>query len=274
MVRRFWRRGIFCLYPRNLNWQRRSFSRYAPVYGLEYHVSMRPVIPPSVATVAVLAIFLFVPAGQAQVNGPSSLTFPGFGGRPLSGTPPGVALLGLRGASGPQIPLASAANGLHHGNGHPHRQHDGALVGPLWYAFPVPYAVPVPYAPDNSAVDDDSDGTDNDPDDQGGPTVFDRRGSGASSYVPPVSEASPAAEADPDDPPADPAPPQVPTVLVFKDGRNVEVGNYAIVGTTLFDLTPGHPRRIALADLDLDATRKQNDDRGVVFQIPQSLQAN
>jgi hypothetical protein len=52
------------------------------------------------------------------------------------------------------------------------------------------------------------------------------------------------------------------------------VNNYAIVSQTLYDLTPGHPRKIALADLDLPATEKQNDDRGVTFQLPPSAQAN
>jgi hypothetical protein len=63
-------------------------------------------------------------------------------------------------------------------------------------------------------------------------------------------------------------------LLVFKDGRKLEVGNYAIVGATLFDLTPGHTRKVALADLDLEATRQQNDDRGVAFQLPPPSQAN
>jgi hypothetical protein len=71
-----------------------------------------------------------------------------------------------------------------------------------------------------------------------------------------------------------PDPPQPPTTLVFKDGRQLEVNNYAIVSQTLYDLTPGHPRKIALADLDLSATQKQNDDRGVLFQLPPSAQAN
>jgi hypothetical protein len=62
--------------------------------------------------------------------------------------------------------------------------------------------------------------------------------------------------------------------LVFKDGHKVEVSNYAIVGTTLFDLTPGHPRHIAVADIDLEATRKENDEHGIIFQLPPSLQAN
>jgi hypothetical protein len=72
----------------------------------------------------------------------------------------------------------------------------------------------------------------------------------------------------------DPAPPQAPTILIFKDGHQLEVANYAIVNQTLYDLTPGHPRRIALADLDLPATEKQNDDHGIVFQLPPSAQAN
>jgi hypothetical protein len=136
------------------------------------------------------------------------------------------------------------------------------------------YAVPVPYAVDSGAVDE-SDAED-DSNYQGGPTVFDRRGSGASSYipgvrdVPPVRPAQTAAENATDN--AEPA--QEPTLLIFKDGHKLEVTNYAIVGATLFDLTPGHPRKVILADLDLEATRKQNDDRGVNFQVPQSMLAN
>jgi hypothetical protein len=130
------------------------------------------------------------------------------------------------------------------------------------------YAVPVPYAVDVS--DADTPGDDDDAEYQGGPTVFDRRGSGPDSYVPPSSTGSEeTAEADPD-----PEPPQPPTTLVFKDGHQLEVNNYAIVSQTLYDLTPGHPRKIALADLDLPATQKQNDDHGVVFQLPPSAQAN
>jgi hypothetical protein len=63
-------------------------------------------------------------------------------------------------------------------------------------------------------------------------------------------------------------------MLVFKDGHALEVDNYAIVSQTLYDLTPGHARKIALADLDLPATEKQNDDRGVTFQLPPIAQAN
>jgi len=63
-------------------------------------------------------------------------------------------------------------------------------------------------------------------------------------------------------------------MLIFKDGHQLEIENYAIVNQTLYDLTPGHRRKIALADLDLPATQKQNDDHGVPFDLPPQAQAN
>jgi hypothetical protein len=76
-------------------------------------------------------------------------------------------------------------------------------------------------------------------------------------------------------PPApEPVSNQPDTVLVFKDGHQLEVANYAIVGSTLFDLTDGHRRKIPLSELDLIATGKQNDDRGVDFQVPSGAEAN
>ncbi len=63
---------------------------------------------------------------------------------------------------------------------------------------------------------------------------------------------------------------QPSTVLVFRDGHQSDVVNYAIVGDTLFDFGAGRTRKILLADLDLTATQKANDDRGVDFQVPAS----
>lgn len=57
------------------------------------------------------------------------------------------------------------------------------------------------------------------------------------------------------------------TVLIFKDGRQMEVSNYAIMGSTLY-LFAGDHRKISLADLDLPATEKANDDRGIEFRVP------
>ena len=159
-----------------------------------------------------------------------------------------------------------------HGNGNGYRPHHTAN-GTAYY--PYVYALPLPYALDVSAADNDNNNNDDDADYQGGPTIFDRRGSGSDSYIPPSSDGPAHTSTDATDT-ADATPelPQPLTTLVFKDGHQLEVNNYAIVSQTLYDLTPGHPRKIALADLDLVATQRQNDDHGVVFQIPPVSQAN
>jgi hypothetical protein len=250
--------------------------------SLEYHIFVRHSIPASGAlfSIALLVLFLlpvvFVSSVHAQINGapPTSTIIPPLVGRSVN-PPTGAASLGPRGfAPGPGIVPGSRmpfiqSNVGRVGDRHPHRRHhDGEFVPPLVYAVPVPYAV------DPGASDDSADSSGDD-EYQGGPTIFDRRGSGAASYVPPVRDVpAPHSAANADAPVADPGPPQEPTLLVFKDGRKLEVGNYAIVGATLFDLTPGHTRKIALADLDLEATRQQNDDRGVAFQLPPPPQAN
>jgi hypothetical protein len=58
------------------------------------------------------------------------------------------------------------------------------------------------------------------------------------------------------------------TVLVFRDQRQQEVQNYAIVGQTLWNFAPQHTQKIPLSDLDLAATAKANDERGVDFRVP------
>lgn len=61
---------------------------------------------------------------------------------------------------------------------------------------------------------------------------------------------------------------QPPTVLIFRDGHQLEITNYAIQSGTLFNLSDSGPRKIALADLDVDRTIKANDARGVDFTLP------
>jgi hypothetical protein len=58
------------------------------------------------------------------------------------------------------------------------------------------------------------------------------------------------------------------TVLVFRDQHQQEIRNYAIVGQILWNFASQHTQRIPLADLDLAATEKANDDRGVSFRVP------
>jgi len=59
-----------------------------------------------------------------------------------------------------------------------------------------------------------------------------------------------------------------PTELVFRDKRTEEIQNYAIVGQALWVLSAERARKIPLADLDVAATQKANEDRGVEFAIP------
>jgi hypothetical protein len=58
------------------------------------------------------------------------------------------------------------------------------------------------------------------------------------------------------------------TVLVFRDQHKEEVQNYAIVGQILWNFAPQHTEKIPLSDLDLPATTKANDERGVDFKLP------
>jgi len=59
------------------------------------------------------------------------------------------------------------------------------------------------------------------------------------------------------------------TALVFRDQHVEEVRNYAIAGGTLLVLNDHRAgKKIPLAQLDLAATVKMNDDRGVDFQVP------
>jgi hypothetical protein len=58
------------------------------------------------------------------------------------------------------------------------------------------------------------------------------------------------------------------TALVFRDQHVEEVRNYAIAGGTLWVLNEQAAKKIPLAQLDIPATVRMNDDRGVDFQVP------
>jgi hypothetical protein len=260
-------------------------------HKFEFDFSMRPLNLATGAAFALtlvglswLGLMLSATAG-AQVNGmPASVTSPGFGGRQVNGVAPSVTSLGPRGF-GPGSPtccFTGTSLGRPHFVATPnptlnlHHHHHGSLPwGSAVYA--VPYY---------GYYDSGADTADSAPDEQynGGPTIWDRRGPGtAPAPVPDTysrgarndsSPAEPASDGEVALPEATPASDQPQTVLVFKDGHQVEVANYAIVGSTLYDLTGGRRQRIALADLDLTATAKQNDDRGIDFELPAASEAN
>ncbi len=233
----------------------------------EYDHCVRCLNRAAVGLFAVFVGFSLIGAAQAQINAaPPSVTSLGFGGRAINGTPPSVTSIGPR---GPVFNPAFPSSRPTFGTGNHHHRPNVGVVPWGWGGY---YAAPYGYY-------DQGDDTAEDPSaDQynGGPTIFDRRGSGPPSRpeqpnyayrMPPADSASPSA-APASDPPA---PDQPQTVLVFKDGHQLDVANYAIVGSTLYDLTPGRPHKIPLSALDLDETTKQNNDRGIDFQIPAGL---
>jgi|HubBroStandDraft_5_1064220.scaffolds.fasta_scaffold128836_2 hypothetical protein len=59
-----------------------------------------------------------------------------------------------------------------------------------------------------------------------------------------------------------------PTVLIFRDQHQQEIQNYAIVGQTVWVFAPQHTQKIPLSDLDIPATTRINDERGVDFRVP------
>lgn len=251
-------------------------------FPLEYHHhvvrSLQRSLP---ASLALSGVFLFfaVSHSSAQANNAASFNSASHAASAAPPThfytaPPTGPVTPRTGPVAPPTGGHIHSPGVAHNGNHPHH----TAVGTAYY--PYIYALPVPYAVDTSATDDAADNNDAGDDDaeyQGGPTIFDRRGHGPDSYVPPTYEdPAEAQDSAADEAAADPTPepPQPPTTLVFKDGHQIEVSNYAIVSQTLYDLTPGHARKISLAALDLPATEKQNDDHGVVFQLPPSSQAN
>lgn len=76
---------------------------------------------------------------------------------------------------------------------------------------------------------------------------------------------TPAATDAPGKEPSDDSP---ATVFIFKDGHKVEMHNYAIVGQTLFDFSSKPLKKLQVADLDVDATRKANDELGIALTLP------
>jgi hypothetical protein len=242
----------------------------------------------------VFSVAACLPA-PAQIHGvPASVTSFGFGGsdNPNPGVRASVTSLGPNGYGSsrpvfgnccanffypsnqnPGLFFGGQFSGHHFsgrqssGRHHRHGEHSGFPVGlsePAYIPYAVPYAVPDDEEGDDDSIDaDDADYV---------------RAPGARNAEPPIRRADAREFARKADTSAKPTPSereepviaQPSTVLIFKDGHQSDVINYAIVGDTLFDFGAGRTHKILLADLDLAATRKANDDHGVDFQIPAS----
>jgi hypothetical protein len=159
-------------------------------------------------------------------------------------------------------------DGRHHRPGDL-QQHRGFVPLYVPYAYPVAVAAEPEPQPEEVVEDDPP-----------APTIFEHRRTSERAYSAPVSRTRP----EPEDAPAaktrepevrQPSPAeareQIPVVLVYRDGHQQEVSNYAIVGQTLYSIGTFAAHKIPLADLNLKATIKANDDRGVEFAVPASV---
>ena len=64
-----------------------------------------------------------------------------------------------------------------------------------------------------------------------------------------------------------------PAVLIYRDGHSEEVSSYSIIGKLMYTKSDywssgAWTRTIQIADLDVPATLKQNQQRGVKFDLP------
>jgi len=238
-----------------------------------------------------VAVLLYTPAGTAQTGPhsgsdislhgvPASVTSFGFGGsRGFHGVPASV--------TSPNFGNAPFRPHPGFGFGHHHRNH--AFVNPFYGGYYVPYSYPgyvmEPGVDDSMEMDyaapPNSDRSGPDPREEVRheldalrSTVEDYRAELRSDRRAELGfdRKNDQREAKPDE--QQPAASQPKTILVFRDGHQLEIVNYAIVGGTLYDLSEGRTKKVELAELDLTATVKQNGDRGVDFQLPAGVKLN
>jgi hypothetical protein len=161
--------------------------------------------------------------------------------------------------------------------GDPQRRRHSAAVVPLFYsAYPYPVTDPGAYDPQQpppaedaaapAAADDQSlrDAYNRGAQDALAAQQQDRYGQ---HYLDSRTRPQPAPEAQsqtpvPQQAAAAPEEDSAPTVFIFKDGHRIETNSYVIMGQTLFDLSSKPLKKIQMAELDLDATKKVNEDLG------------
>ena len=226
------------------------------------------------AGLGVLVFAVSIAAGQGIVfNGiPASVTSvtpahpnPGIPASVTSVRPALPGEVGFRGGFRPDF-------------GHHRRDHDRVVAVPVAVPLYYPYAYdnPADY-PDNAQAQPGAQPVAMEPP---APTIFENR---PGYIVPPVQASGPTTREETVQPSANQSvshgssvvakeavpEPEPTTILVFRDGHQLEIGNYAIVGNTLYNLTGNYrAQKILLADLDLDATAKVNEERGYEFRVP------
>jgi hypothetical protein len=244
------------------------------------------------STLSVVLLVFALQAAQAQLHGiPASAGSPSTnanGELVLHGIPSSVTSPTTPPITSDQIRFRGNQHfRVHFGGPHP-RQHKFVPVPVFYpvYDYPADYAAPpVDQAPPAEADSSNSSApapgedalrqaynqgahdaiVDQQSDPRYGSHYLDYREKRQSAAAQPDPKPAPAASNEPkkeerDDSPA--------TVFIFKDGHKFETHSYAIVGQTLFDFSSKPLKKLQIADLDVDATRKANDDLGIALTLP------
>ena len=233
------------------------------------------------AVVILAAIFtLLVLPSAAQMHGPPATTT--VGGHFLA-PPPSVTSIAGRHLPPPLpsvtsipnygytrwSPYAPYYNGYYRGRGY------GSGYGRGAVSYAIPYYIPMDgYGYDYVGGPDLYSGPPIAPNDPIMHIVAEQPGARYPSNDPELAEAPPlqVQAPQPEQSSAHEAKPNEPSVLVFRDGHQQEVSNYAIMGQTVY-VFDKRTQKVALSDLDVPATIKVNDDRGLEFKIPPQKQA-
>ncbi len=239
------------------------------------------------AFISALLVLSLPSLAQVVFNGiPSSVTAPGPNGRP-NGVPSSVTAPGPHGEingvpSSVTSPTMPVFRRLHGGRqpvtfGDPHRRHKIVAV-PIFYPV-YQYATPDPgavddsqTAPDNGSATEEADALrqaynrgaqdalsrQQQQDRYGQGRKFGQATDAKTAKAPVAKQAEPAPPVDDNSP---------PTIFIFKDGHKLETKSFAIMGQTLFDFSGNSLRKIQLADLDINATRKVNEELGNTLRL-------
>lgn len=226
--------------------------------------------------ISVLGIGLALPA-TAQFGAPHTTT--SVGPYPL-GPAPSVTSVGGRHSPNILPSVTSIPNyGYHYGYGPYYNGYKGGYYGGRYrggWGYVIPYYYPVDssyygydYVGGGGGGPDLYSGPPPGPNDPNYHMIVEQPPAQPYAEMPEQAYAPPIAAPQPPTAPAPEVKPGEPTVLVFRNGKQQEVTNYAIMGDSLYVFDQGR-KKIALADLDIPATVKANDDRGMEFKVPPS----
>ena len=241
--------------------------------------SVRPIVrhpfsfSSSFFTLLALAVAISVSASaQVYMHPPTTTTVDGHSLAPA----PSVTSVGSsvgRGHMPPPAPSVTSIpnygykpNGAYHNGRYGHGNGYGYVGG---WAYAIPYYYPA----DDSAYGYDYVGAGN-PDLYSGPPGPVDPSLHIVAEQPPLnpylrSMPAPEAQVQPEPPPRQ-LPDDKPgesTILVYRNGHHEEVNSYAIMGDSLYVFDQGR-KKVSLSELDIAATVKANDDRGVEFRLP------